>query len=378
MLRSVFFIIAYVGLGLSTCFSQESLEISLLTCSPGKEIYSTFGHSAIRVKDSVKGIDDVYDYGTFNFNTPNFALKFMRGQLKYSLSKGSFSHFLKRYKAEKKGVFEEKLNLTQKDKALFYTLLKNNYKSENRYYYYNFFFDNCSTRIRDLIEQLHNVAYSKTSPTTGKTFNDGLNEFFTHKPWLGLGINLVLGQTADNVMTKRNHMFLPKHLSKNLSAYTNTLNGKSILESPKALLNDKQNITPQSFSVTPLLCFVLLLVLVVITFFKDPKFLLTITPVIYFILGFIGVLLLFLWFGTSHHTTRLNWNVIWANPLYLLLAFVRHKKWSYYLLLVLSLLTLFVILGTPIIPQHISTAFLVLMVAILVINAKTLCKLINC
>lgn len=349
--------------------SQDSLEISLLTCSPGPEIYSTFGHSAIRVKDTLRGLDRVYDYGTFDFNTPNFTLKFIKGNLKYRLSTGTFNQFIEVYTIEGKGVIEEKLNLTTYDKERFYKLLKENQKPENRYYHYDFFFDNCSTRIRDLIEGLESVSYQKEEVETNKSFNDGLNEHFSNKEWLGLGINLVLGQSADKIMTYRNQMFLPKYLSKNLSSYSNRENGKSILQSPKALLPNRLVFeNSSSFKLSPLLCFSLVLLVVVFAFFRKPHWLHIITPILYFSLGFAGLLLLFLWFGTSHHTTRFNWNVIWASPVYIVLIFLKKSKIKNYVLITLSIITVLLLFGLPIIPQCISPVFILLLLSVLIIN----------
>lgn len=349
--------------------SQDSLEISLLTCSPGPEIYSTFGHSAIRVKDTLRGLDRVYDYGTFDFNTPNFTLKFIKGDLKYRLSTGTFNQFIEVYTIEGKGVIEEKLNLTTYDKERFYKLLKENQKPENRYYHYDFFFDNCSTRIRDLIEGLESVTYQKEEVETNKTFNDGLNEHFSNKEWLGLGINLVLGQSADKIMTYRNQMFLPKYLSKNLSSYSNRENGRSILQSPKALLPNRLVFeNSSSFKLSPLLCFSLVLLVVVFAFFRKPYWLHIITPILYFSLGFAGLLLLFLWFGTSHHTTRFNWNVIWASPIYIVLIFLKKSKIKNYVLITLSIITVLLLFGLPIIPQCISPVFILLLLSVLIIN----------
>lgn len=353
---------------LNGLLAQNNLELSLLTCSPGEEIYSTFGHSAIRIQDKDRGVDYVFDYGTFDFNTPNFTLKFIKGDLEYRLSIREFNEFMLTYEEEGKGVIEERFNLTPTDKALLYKWLKDNHKPENRYYKYDFFFDNCSTRIRDLVEGLPSVAYDKEEKLIGKTFNDGLNEFFSNKKWLGLGINLVLGQSADKEMSYRAQMFLPKYLSKNLSSYTNTENGKSVLESAKALLPNTLLHKKPSFSISPILCFSLFLLLTLFIAFRKPEWSAILTPMVYVILGCMGLLLLFLWFGTTHYTTRYNWNVIWANPLYLSLLFMGDKKVGYYTLLVLSLLTLLLLASWLFIPQNIDPVFILVILGVLVLN----------
>ncbi len=129
------------------------LRISILTCSPGEELYSTFGHSAIRITDSVSHHDIVYNYGTFNFDEPGFYTKFIRGKLSFYLSTDDFESFMNEYLEEKRDITEQVLNLTCAEKYNIVMLLQANMMAANRTYKYDFTFDNCTTRLRDLIEK---------------------------------------------------------------------------------------------------------------------------------------------------------------------------------------------------------------------------------
>jgi hypothetical protein len=145
----LFLVTTYQAIAQKQQLSDQAV-ISLITADPGEELYSLFGHSAIRVKDTVNNQDLVFNYGTFNFNTPNFYMKFTRGKLLYMLSIQQFDRFKRSYEYEKRDLKEQILNLTQDQKQAIFQFLLWNYQPENRYYKYDFFFDNCATRIRDV------------------------------------------------------------------------------------------------------------------------------------------------------------------------------------------------------------------------------------
>ena len=220
-----FFIALFLFLPLKILAQNESchLRISILTCSPGEELYSTFGHSAIRVTDSVSHNDIVYNYGTFNFDEPGFYTKFVRGKLSFYLSTDDFNSFIEEYIEEKRDITEQVLNLTCAEKYNIVMLLQANMMAENRTYKYDFTFDNCTTRLRDLIEKcadtsIHfgNVLSSK------KTFRDFIYEYLNKndKQWSKLGIDILLGRRLDVVMKPREVMFLPEYLLKAFDSST--------------------------------------------------------------------------------------------------------------------------------------------------------------
>ena len=124
---------------------HDSIRISLLTCAPGEEIYSLFGHTAIRYENPSQGIDVVFNYGLFSFNTPNFILRFSLGETDYQLGATDYAHFAAEYAFFGRSVWQQTLNLTEREKAELIRLLQENYRPENRVYRYNFFYDNCAT-----------------------------------------------------------------------------------------------------------------------------------------------------------------------------------------------------------------------------------------
>ena len=167
-------------------WSQDSLSISLLTCSQGRDVSSAFGHSALRVKDYAHGRDLVFNYGTFSFNEPNFFLKFLKGDLNYFLSVNSFDAFKRSYDAVGRGIIEQPLSLTPAQAAGIYAFLIDNYKPANRYYLYDFLQDNCATRIRDVFDR---DGFSITDTLTGYTYRDELTRLVGDRRWMMFGID---------------------------------------------------------------------------------------------------------------------------------------------------------------------------------------------
>ena len=133
---------------------SEAAQISVLTCGAGQELYTAFGHSAFRVQDPIQEIDVVYNYGTFDFRAPNFYTNFARGRLIYTLSRQRFENFLYEYEYEKRWVKEQILDLDQQQKNALIVFLENNYLPENRDYRYDFLYDNCSTKLPDVLSQI--------------------------------------------------------------------------------------------------------------------------------------------------------------------------------------------------------------------------------
>ena len=196
------FFIALLFLLPSKIFAQNDschLRVSLLTCTPGEELYSTFGHSAVRITDSVSNSDIVYNYGTFNFDEPGFYTKFIRGKLSFYLSTDDFDSFKYSYQQENRGITEQVLNLTCTEKYNMLMLLQANLMGQNRFYKYDFTFDNCTTRLRDLLEKTADspVHFGEVLQTKS-TFRDLIYEYldYNDKQWSKLGIDILLGKPA--------------------------------------------------------------------------------------------------------------------------------------------------------------------------------------
>ena len=199
----------------------QDAEISLITGEPGKELYTKFGHSAIRVHDPANGIDLVYNYGTFNFNAPGFYPKFLRGKLNYFLDVYEFKRMMLTYKYYNQSLYEQVIELTYDEKKAIYNFINTNYLPANKYYLYDFFFDNCSSRIKDVFQDIlgPKLIFEDHDIKTNKTFRQLLDEFLNKSPWIDFGIDLTLGLPTDATATSEEYMFLPYKLYSEEWAY---------------------------------------------------------------------------------------------------------------------------------------------------------------
>jgi len=298
---------------------SDKAEFSLITCTPGNETYNIFGHSAIRLKDPKLNLDFVYNYGTFDFDTPDFILKFIQRKLLYSLSKSSYEPFQYVYIIEKRGVAEQVILIDSIQKQQLFDYLENNYLPQNREYLYDFFYDNCATRIRDVFrESFGKDAVSMPEINSNKTFRKFLDEYIQHDPWLNFGIDLILGLEADKICNFENQMFLPDYMALNLNK--TLLNSKPmlseinwILPKPEPKPDPSLLFSPLNVNILVLLISILMILFVKIEWLKKLWF-----NSILILLSFAGIFLLFMWIGTDHIATQYNMNVLWANPLFLI------------------------------------------------------------
>tara|TARA_R110000796_G_scaffold252631_1_gene389187 strand:- start:68558 stop:69736 length:1179 start_codon:yes stop_codon:yes gene_type:complete len=314
-------------------FSQPELsstsKISILTVGTADELYAKFGHSAIRVQDVVLGIDVVYNYGYFDFSTPNFYLKFTQGKLMYQLARQSFASFLYGYELENRWVREQILQLSQEERNAFFKFLEKNYLPENKYYKYDFLFDNCSTRIPAGLKSVlgDELTFDYSYLDEQYTFRELIHQNLEVNSWSNFGIDLALGSVIDRKATPWEHLFLPIYVYKQLP-YTK-VDGKPLVITDKLLLDEKPINKPNNFLVSPLFWLSILLVIVLFITYKDFKnntrnrFL---DFSLFFITGIAGLLILFLWLGTDHKATANNYNFLWTFPLNTIVAFLSLKK----------------------------------------------------
>ena len=351
----------------------ESPVISLLTCSPGGELYSAWGHSALRVRYPELGVDMVFNFGIFDFTTPNFYVKFVRGKLQYMLGIEDFSRFIALYEWEKREIIEQKLSLTAEQKESIISRLKYLHEPENRYYYYSFLYKNCTTELRDLILAYTSVSEESLSVEVGETFRDLLN-IYTYS-WAKFGINIILGSTIDKKMSRFERMFLPDYLMKGISE-TMTSEGtlvaeeEVILDVPKAsdLKRGIENI------VRPELIASLILILVLLSlYFKK------IEPLIrrglFSVFGLAGLFILIVTIITEHTELYWNFNMLWLNPLFLIPAFIkRDRSCKLYRIslfaLLLSIIALAIIWITGI--QYAELGFIIIAIALVILVEREL------
>lgn len=361
-------------------FSQklsDKAEISIITCGAGNELYSTFGHSAIRVCDIDRNIDFVFNYGTFDFETPGFYSKFAKGQLDYMLSVAHYKYFLLSYVNENRAVKEQILNLTHQEKEDMYKFLKNNALPENKFYRYDFFYDNCATRVKDVVKDVlgEKLILGSSEIDTLTTFRDIINKYLAGNNWERSGIYLSLGIPADNVVTHEQATFIPDYLEIVLRNSRILSNGQLIplVKSENILYKQNEQETRKGFAdiVTPLFVFWLLLgAVLILSFieFKFSRYFKTFDNILFFVIGFIGFAILFLWFGTDHRPVVGNLNILWANPLFIFSVFFYHKekfKHSFrYFFLLFAIIALSALIPYGFFPQRIDPAFIPFIITI--------------
>jgi Domain of unknown function (DUF4105) len=313
--------------------AQDSsrIRVSLLTCTPGDELYAIFGHSALRVIDSNSVTDIVYNYGTFNFDDDGFYLKFVRGKLLYYISVASFEDFKYDYQATNRGITEQVLNYSDSEKIAIQHTLIENLKEENKYYQYDFFFDNCTTRLRDLIvNSKHPRPILPAVRPADMRFRQAIHEYLDkgNQQWSKLGIDILLGARTDRVMTASEQQFLPDNLMMALDSSENTnmvLSSTNLYELP-AMQSGKSWFTPMVFFI---LLFVLFVVMDLLLGKKFPLLVNGMDGFLFFCTGMLGILLIFMWIGTDHSMTKNNFNLLWAWPTHLILSFFisAQKNW---------------------------------------------------
>lgn len=334
--RRLLFIFVFSNFQIFTfaTFAQDSshIRIALLTCTPGEDLYSTFGHTAIRVTDSSSVTDNVFNYGTFNFEDAGFYIKFVRGKLRYYLSVAKFSDFVYEYQQDNRGITEQVLNLHAAAKIALMEALYENSKEANRYYQYDFFLDNCTTRTRDIL-----LKFNKNKPTfkpvmpEGTRFRQAIYQYLdkNEKYWSKLGIDILLGARTDAVMTTAQSQFLPDNLMKSFDS--SNQNHQLVLSSANLYPLDQQENKRPLF--TPGFVFSLLFVVIVLLSFSTNKWAIIFLPgfdgIFFFITGLLGILLIFMWVGTDHSMTKNNYNLLWAWPTNILAAFFVNSKKSW-------------------------------------------------
>lgn len=337
---------------------SDSATVSVITCGPGNDFYTTFGHSAIRICDSAHGVDWVYNYGTFDFNTPHFYWKFTRGHLDYRLSRESFADFMSIYQYERRAVWEQPLNLTPQEVKNLHVALEWNYLPENRYYRYDILRDNCATRVRDMVEA--SLSHRELRVSCGRDGEYSYRQLLRScmrdtLEWWQLGISIILGHHADHLCSADESMFLPKQMQMHYEhaqiVDVRQRKVEPLTSGSRRLLPDTRE--PLRRSVPPEAVFGGLFVLILLlTIFEKPFRLSPIFRIIdrtlFVTAGLAGLFLIFMWVGTDHWCTTWNPNILWASPLLIFVAiFMEHSpRWALWLQEALLLVsTVYVILG---------------------------------
>lgn len=314
-----------VFLLLSPAFSEaqkilsKSAEVSIITLGPyQEEVYSAFGHSAIRIHDPETGEDLAFNYGTFTFDS-SFYINFLRGNLRYKLGVSEYAPFRDFYISENRFVHEQVLNLDSVQKQKVYNYLHNNIQPQNATYQYDYFYNNCSTKVRDLFVELfgEKLKFDGSYLTSGYSIRDLTHMYLGQQPWGELGIEICLGSPMDKRLSKDEYMFLPDYTESGFDHAT--LGGVPIVREKKEIYRTISEAKEQR-TVTPRITFLLLFMLAVVISVNDwrRRSLSTWFDTILFALtGCVGIILMLLWLFTAHTAAAQNYNLLWAVPFHL-------------------------------------------------------------
>lgn len=337
----------------STVLAAETKDyvISVLTMGPGSSLSDSFGHSAIRVQDKSKNYDLVFNYGVYDFNDPNFYSNFIKGYLNYSLGVSYYKDFKSSYISNNRSIKEQVLLLPDVLNRKIADRLIFNSKPENKNYRYDYFSNNCSTIIKDIIdESLIDYDYENDYIVENKgknTYRNLIYENINKNSWGSLGIDICLGSYIDQEIDVKKNTFLPEYLFEylNSSYYKHPdLSNKIKLVKKNNFINyenkEFQNLNSNNLFYSPLFIFIIISIFLLFLSLRDlnNKAIHLILQSTHIITSAIGFLLLFLWFFTDHFTSAYNYNLLWANPLNIILIFKSiNKKWKIALLKLLLL-----------------------------------------
>jgi hypothetical protein len=303
---------------------------SVITVSPGSELYSSFGHTVLRIQDPLRGIDRPYSYGSFDFRTEGFYVKFLRGTLPYWLTVGDLNQELYYWQRENRGVREQVLHLNPAQVGRLFAALEQNYQPENRTYQYKFFYDNCTSRVRDMIGKAtgDSLLWARSALPNQQSYRQWMNQYLGRKPWEQFGMNLAIGKPADAVASGYEAMYLPNNLHDQIAkAGLRTPDGQLIpllaQERPLSQIGSV-SLTDLPFLLTPTAIFGALLVLIMMQTMRQNQrerrgF--GLDRWLFSVIGLGGWFLLLLWIATDHGVTAWNPALLYFMPLHLPLIF---------------------------------------------------------
>ena len=321
MIKKVLFFICF--LSITILFSQNPVlstqsKVSVFTCGKGAELYSTFGHTAIRIKDSINHLDVVYNYGAFDFRTENFYLKFVKGDLQYFMIATSYEEFIYEYQYDNREVIEQTLDFTLDKKQQLFERLNASLLSEEKSYTYKFIDKNCTTMVVDKIDETIGKPIIQKVDDKSISYRTVLYPYFEDHFWYKFGINIIFGERTDR---KAEQLFLPIELLNSLDQLK--IDGKLLVVEKTTVVKGKDFKAPFSFF-NSIYCVVLFVLLIVIS--NKKRVFLTYL----FILGLLGLFLSLVGFYSLHREVLWNYNVLLFNPIYLALPFLNRnwKKWA--------------------------------------------------
>jgi hypothetical protein len=359
-------------------------EISIVTAGPGSVLYEAFGHSAIRIKDPVLQLDLIYNYGIFDFNTPDFYTNFTKGNLLYKLARYDFKYFLASYKKDKRWVKQQVLNLNQQQKQAFLIYLENNALPENATYFYDPYFNNCATILRDITSTIlkDKVIFSDNNLNKNLSFRQLMDKEIPWNTWGSFGINFILGSKLDTKPDFKQYMYLPDYvysIFKNSTLFVKN-QPESLVKREDILLDYKE--LEQKISIfSPFLIFSIISFIGIFFTYRDykkKKRTKWLDFTLLFATGTLGIVVIFLWFFSDHSTTPNNFNFLWAFAPNVFIAFLvikQHpKKWLHayfkFLIFMLGLIPVFWVLEIQLFPISTIPLLILLFIRYLYVSKK--------
>lgn len=345
--------------------APENTQISLLTCSPGDLIYELFGHTAIRIQDDSHKLDFVVNYGLFDFEQPHFVYRFVRGKTDYTVGVSYTRSFIQSYAERGSSITESTLNLTLAEKQDLLNRLNENLQPENRIYRYNFIYNNCATKVRDIFDMSIKRKLSYPTHVDSYSFREAIMLYTETAPWSQLGFDLCLGARADRTATQREMLFLPEVLGETYASamLTDSIGIQPLCLQTSQIIPATQEKGTAWFS--PTLCAYLLLLMVLYASFflnKHKIWLKRMDVVLFTINGIGGCIILFLILYSQHPFTGQNYNILWMNPLTLfplitcIFPFMKKINGLFYLGATVMFLGFVIVM--PILPQVFNLAVL--------------------
>lgn len=324
-------------LSFSNVFSQTSqlsqaATVSVFTCGRGEQLYSTFGHTAIRIKDLYNGLDVVYNYGAFDFRTENFYFKFVKGDLQYFINATSYEEFIYEYQYDGREVIEQTLDLPQAKKQALFERLNASLQSDERYYTYKFIDKNCTTMVMNKVNESIGQPLLKKVDDTSLTYREVLYPYFGNYFWYNLGINIIFGAKTDQ---KSEKLFLPIELLHSLDKAS--VDGKPLVTKKETLVKALEK--PHLFSFVNSIYFVALLLLIVLITRKDSVY-----KSYLFMTGLLGLFLCLVGLYSLHQEVLWNYNALLFNPLFVLLPFLKANARKKLLWITLGMLIIYLVI----------------------------------
>lgn len=358
ILPLLFIFLNLSAIGEESFLLSQNSKISIITCAPGNEIFDCFGHTAIRVLDPATKMDIVFNYGIYEFNQPNFELNFAKGYMKYKLGISYFDRFTPVYTRDNRTITEQVLNLDSAQRQQFFDFLVWNEKPENKYYFYDYFYDNCATRVRDVIATKTgaDVVYRDSfAANEGASIRQLVRGYAHNNLWGMLGIDFCLGQKIDREIDDSVYIFLPEYFLASLDHAL--IDGQPLVKSKNIIHRGiPRESTPWTAAPTTWFWLISLILFGLSQIKTMPTFANDVDIFLFGASGFMGCFALSLWMFTDHETTSLNFNLLWALPLNVLLPFLPQRIKAKYFLVYSTVLALLLV-NWFWLPQELNAAF---------------------